>query len=140
MNFYIHMKYCSQICSKFHFEKWKYRSLKAKITFHYSKILICEHDSFQKNACNPKHSYIKVNFKNHWLSLASHATHIARHRSFIKLKFYQKCLLILRNTHRTNYSQLKVLLYLDYIPDPCYPIEMQRERCLAGSVGGARSS
>ena len=34
----------------------------------YSKTLICERDSFWKHACNPKHLYIKANFKNHWLS------------------------------------------------------------------------
>ena len=28
----------------------------------YSKTLVCEHNSFQKHACNPKHLYIKVNF------------------------------------------------------------------------------
>ena len=30
----------------------------------YGKTLACEHNSFWKHACNPKHSYIKANFKN----------------------------------------------------------------------------
>ena len=28
----------------------------------YSKTLVCEHNSFWKHACNPKHLYIKANF------------------------------------------------------------------------------
>ena len=35
---------------------------------HYSKTLVREHNSFPKRACNPKHLYIKANFKKHWLS------------------------------------------------------------------------
>ena len=33
----------------------------------YSRTLVCQHNSFWKHGCHPKHSYIKVNFKNHWL-------------------------------------------------------------------------
>ena len=33
-----------------------------------SETLVCEHKSFQKRACQPKHSYIKANFKSRWLS------------------------------------------------------------------------
>ena len=32
------------------------------IIIDYSRTLDCEHNPFQKRACNPKHSYIKVNF------------------------------------------------------------------------------
>ena len=34
----------------------------------YSKTLVCKHYSFQKHACNAKHSYNKANCKNHRLS------------------------------------------------------------------------
>ena len=30
--------------------------------------MVCEHNSFRQNAGHPKHSSIKVDFKNHWLS------------------------------------------------------------------------
>ena len=66
----------------------------------YSKTLVCEHNSFWKHAYNPKHLYIKQNFRNHWLS-GDHMTFAvtcyssARHRSFIKLKLirnvYSSC-------------------------------------------------
>ena len=39
-----------------------------------SKTLVCKHNSFWKHAYNPKHLYIKANFKNHWLS-CDHATY-----------------------------------------------------------------
>ena len=29
------------------------------VVYVYSKILVCEHNLFQKHACNPKHLYIK---------------------------------------------------------------------------------
>ena len=58
----------------------------------YSKTLVCEHNSFWKHACNPKHLYIKANFKNHWLT-CGHVTFGITYYSycktclFIKLKF-----------------------------------------------------
>ena len=68
-----------------------------------------------RNICNPKHSYIKVNFKNLWLS-CDHVAFGIMYYSYCKTslvyqgKIDEKCLLILWNTHRTSYSQSKVLL------------------------------
>ena len=82
----------------------------------YTKTLVCEHNSFRKHACNLKHSYIKVNFKNRWLSCdhvvmwhsASHTTCITRHHSFIKLKF-------IRNVcSSVEHSQNKLLTIQDF--------------------------
>ena len=83
----------------------------------YSKTLVCKHNLLRKHACNPKHLYIKVNLKNHWLR-CDHVTlgvtyySITRHHSFIKLKFIRNvCASCFRNTHWTSYSQSKVLLH-----------------------------
>ena len=71
---------------------------------------------YTRNTCNPKHLYIKAYFKNHLLS-CDHVTFGVTVYSYCKtwlvyqVKIYQKYLLILRNTHRTSYSQSKVSRY-----------------------------
>ena len=83
----------------------------------YSKTLVCEHTLFWKHTCNPKPLYIKVNFKNHWLS-HDHVTFGVTYYSYCKtslvyqVKIHYKYLLALRNAHRTSCSQPKVLLYM----------------------------
>ena len=81
----------------------------------YSKTLVCEHNSFQKHACSPKHSYIKVNVRNLWLSCDPVTLGIAyyssaRRRSFIKLKFIRDVCLSCGTRAAPSYSQSKVLL------------------------------
>ena len=65
-------------------------NIKGKDKNHYTKTLARKPNLFWKHACNPKHSYIKVNFKSLWLRCGLETTRtiwIARHHSFMELKF-----------------------------------------------------
>ena len=87
-----------------------------RMTNKYSKTLVCRHYSFQKHACNAKHLYIKVNFKNYQLT-CDHVMCGFTYYSYCKtsliyqVKICQKRLLVLQNSCRASYLQSKVSLY-----------------------------
>ena len=62
------------------------------------------------------HSPVRMREKNCWLS-CDHVTVDVMYSYcqtvlVYQVKIYWKCLLVLQNTHRTNYSQSEVLLYV----------------------------
>ena len=68
---------------------------------------VCEHNSFRKHAWHPKHSYIKANFKNHWLR-CDHVTFgitcysCGKTPLVYQAKVYRKWLLVLRDARTTG--------------------------------------
>ena len=101
----------------------------------YSKTLVCERNSFWKHAFNPKHSSIKVNSKNYWLS-CDHVMLGITYYWYLQViargqvKIYEKCLLILWNTHRLNCSQSKIMSLCPFVFVYLYCVYMRVCMCV----------